>query len=104
MKDFLKTAYLQLDALRKTLHLIHGSYALALIDKEAADTIYVAKNKSPLTCRCWRRLQCRASDAMAMLQVTEQYVELHDQEIVIVHKDSVEIQTLDGTIVERASL
>ena len=39
---------------------------------------------------------------MAMLQVTDQYVELHDKEVVIVHKASVEITKLDGTVVERA--
>lgn len=90
-----------IDALRKTLHLIHGSYALALLDKEDAETIYVAKNKSPLLVGLGEGFNVVASDAMAMLQVTEQYVELHDQEIVIVHKDSVEIQKLDGSIVER---
>lgn len=90
------------DALRKTLHLIHGSYAIALIDKEDQNTIYVAKNKSPLLVGLGDGFNVVASDAMAMLQVTEHYVELHDQEIVIVHKDSVEIQKLDGTKVERA--
>lgn len=90
------------DALRKTLHLIHGSYAIALIDREDQNTIYVAKNKSPLLVGLGDGFNVVASDAMAMLQVTEHYVELHDQEIVIVHKDSVEIQKLDGTKVERA--
>ena len=65
------------------------------------NTIYVAKNKSPLLVGVGEGFNVVASDAMAMLQVTEQYVELHDQEIVIVHKDSVEIQKLDGSIVER---
>ena len=36
-----------------------------------------------------------ASDAMAMLQVTDQYVELMDKEIVIVTKDDVTIQNLE---------
>ena len=103
IERFSKDGLSTLDALKKTLHLIHGSYALALIDKEAADTIYVAKNKSPLLIGLGEGFNVVASDAMAMLQVTEQYVELHDQEIVLVHKDSVEIQKLDGTIVERAS-
>ena len=90
------------DALRKTLHLIRGSYALALLDKEDKNTIYVAKNKSPLLVGIGDGFNVVASDAMAMLQVTEHYVELHDQEIVIVQKDSVEIQKLDGTKVKRA--
>ncbi|UKJ45285.1 glutamine--fructose-6-phosphate transaminase (isomerizing) [Lysinibacillus sp. ACHW1.5] len=97
VKDGLSTA----DAFRKTLSLLHGSYALALLDAEAADTIFVAKNKSPLLVGIGESFNVVASDAMAMLQVTDQYVELHDKEVVIVHKASVEITKLDGTVVER---
>ncbi len=43
-----------------------------------------------------------ASDAMAMLSQTDQYVELMDKEIVIVTRDSYTIKTLDGEVVERA--
>ena len=102
IERFSKDGLSTIDALRKTLHLIHGSYALALLDNEDEDTIYVAKNKSPLLVGVGEGFNVVASDAMAMLQVTEHYVELHDQEIVIVRKDSVEIQTLEGTKVKRA--
>jgi len=102
IERFSKDGLSTVDALRKTLHLIHGSYAIALLDNEDEDTIYVAKNKSPLLVGVGEGFNVVASDAMAMLQVTEQYVELHDQEIVIVRKDSVEIQTLEGTKIERA--
>ncbi len=98
VKEGLSTA----DAFRKTLSLLHGSYALALLDAEAADTIFVAKNKSPLLVGIGEDFNVVASDAMAMLQVTDQYVELHDKEVVIVHKASVEITKLDGSVVERA--
>ncbi|MEG0448880.1 MAG: glutamine--fructose-6-phosphate transaminase (isomerizing) [Lysinibacillus sp.] len=98
VKDGLETA----DAFRKTLSLLHGSYALALLDAEAADTIFVAKNKSPLLVGVGEGFNVVASDAMAMLQVTDQFVELHDKEVVIVHKGSVQISKLDGTQVERA--
>lgn len=91
------------EAFRETLSLLHGSYAIALLDSEEAQTIYVAKNKSPLLVGLGEGFNVVASDAMAMLQVTNQYVELHDQEMVIVKKESVEIQKLDGTVVERDS-
>lgn len=89
------------EAFRKTLSLVHGSYALALLDNEDAETIYVAKNKSPLLVGVGEEFNVIASDAMAMLQVTDQFIELHDKEIVIVKKDSVEITTLDGRKIER---
>ncbi|MFJ8237816.1 glutamine--fructose-6-phosphate transaminase (isomerizing) [Ureibacillus sp. NPDC094379] len=89
------------DAFRKTLSLLHGSYALALLDSEDENTIYVAKNKSPLLVGVGDGFNVVASDAMAMLQVTDQFIELRDKEVVLVHKDQVEISTLDGRQIER---
>ncbi len=91
------------EAFRHTLSLLHGSYAIALLDSEEAQTIYVAKNKSPLLVGLGEDFNVVASDAMAMIQVTNEYVELHDQEMVIVKKESVEIQKLDGSVVKRDS-
>ncbi|GAA0313979.1 glutamine--fructose-6-phosphate transaminase (isomerizing) [Bacillus carboniphilus] len=90
------------DAFRKTLTLLHGSYALALLDRENDETIFVAKNKSPLLVGLGDTFNVVASDALAMLQVTDQFVELMDKEVVIVTKDSIQIQKLDGEVVERA--
>ncbi|MFJ5763590.1 glutamine--fructose-6-phosphate transaminase (isomerizing) [Neobacillus sp. NPDC093182] len=92
-----------LEAFRKTLTLLHGSYALALLDEQNSDTIFVAKNKSPLLVGLGSDFNVVASDAMAMLQVTNEYVELMDKEIVIVTKNDVTIQNLDGETVSRTS-
>ena len=89
------------EAFSKTLTLLKGSYAIALLDAEEAQTIFVAKNKSPLLVGLGEGFNVVASDAMAMLQVTDQFVELMDKEIVIVRKDSVEISTLDGEVINR---
>ncbi|WP_010307802.1 glutamine--fructose-6-phosphate transaminase (isomerizing) [Kurthia senegalensis] len=90
------------EAFRKTLSVVKGSYALGLLDAEQPEVIFVAKNKSPLLVGVGDTFNVIASDAMAMLQVTDQYVELHDKEIVLVTSDSIQIKTLDGTTVERA--
>lgn len=90
------------DAFRKTLTLLHGSYALALIDEQNDETIFVAKNKSPLLVGLGEGFNVVASDAMAMIQVTSQYVELMDKEMVIVTKDEVTIKNLEGEVIERA--
>lgn len=90
-----------LEAFRKTLKLLHGSYALALLDAEDSETIYVAKNKSPLLVGLGNGFNVVASDAMAMLQLTNQFVELMDKEIVVVKKDEVTIQNLNGEIINR---
>ncbi|MGY4713309.1 glutamine--fructose-6-phosphate transaminase (isomerizing) [Bacillus amyloliquefaciens] len=91
------------EAFRKTLTLLKGSYAIALFDGENTDTIYVAKNKSPLLIGLGDTFNVVASDAMAMLQVTNEYVELLDKEMVIVTKDEAVIKNLDGEIMTRAS-
>ncbi len=88
-------------AFRTVLKLLKGSYAIALLDEQDQNTIYVAKNKSPLLVGLGEGFNVVASDAMAMLQVTNQYVELTDKEIVLVTRDSVTIKTLEGTVVER---
>lgn len=88
-------------AFTKVVSLLEGSYALGLIDSEDKDKIYVAKNKSPLLIGVGDDFNVIASDAMAMLQVTNQYKEIHDHEIVIVKRDEVIIKNQDGTTQER---
>ena len=92
-----------LEAFKKALHIIRGSYAFALVDSEDADVIYVAKNKSPLLIGLGEGYNMVCSDAMAMIRETSQFMEIHDQELVIVRKDSVEVQDYDGNILERES-
>jgi len=90
------------EAFRKTLTLLKGSYALALLDEHNNGKIFVGKNKSPLLVGVGDNFNVIASDAMAMLQVTDQFIELMDKEMVIISQDEVVIKKLDGTVVERA--
>lgn len=92
-----------LEAFKKALHIIRGAYAFALMDAEDPSTIYVAKNKSPLLIGLGDGYNMGCSDAMAMIRETNQYMEIHDQELVIVKADSVEVQDYDGNVKERAS-
>jgi glutamine---fructose-6-phosphate transaminase (isomerizing) len=89
------------EAFRKTLERLEGSYAIAMIDRQNNETIYVAKNKSPLLVGLGHDFNVVASDAMAMLQVTKEFVEIMDKEMVIVTKHNVQILTLTGETVKR---
>lgn len=91
------------EAFRETLKVLHGSYAIALLDKQNKDIIYVAKNKSPLLVGLGEDFNVVASDAMAMIQVTNEYVELMDKETVIVSRDSVVIKNMNGEVISRDS-
>ena len=66
------------EAFLKALRVIKGSYAFALIDRTAPDVIYVAKNKSPLLIGLGDGFNVIASDAMAMLAHTKEFVEIED--------------------------
>ncbi|HEQ0835593.1 TPA: glutamine--fructose-6-phosphate transaminase (isomerizing) [Streptococcus pyogenes] len=92
-----------LEAFKNALSIIEGSYAFALIDTEDADTIYVAKNKSPLLIGLGEGYNMVCSDAMAMIRETSQFMEIHDKELVILTKDSVIVLDYDGNQLERDS-
>ena len=92
-----------LEAFKKALHIIEGSYAFALMDAKDADTVYVAKNKSPLLIGLGDGYNMVCSDAMAMIRETSEFMEIHDKELVIVTKDGVQVQDYDGNPVERES-
>lgn len=89
------------DAFRRTLSVLEGSYATALIDNDDSDVIYVGKNKSPLLIGVGNGVNVIASDAMAMLHVTKEFMEIMDGEIVVLTQNSVKVKTLDGQPVSR---
>ena len=92
-----------LEAFKKTLSLLHGSYALGLLDNEDDHTIYAAKNKSPLLLGAGEDFNVITSDAMAMLKLTNNFVELMDGEVIQVMRNQMIIQDLEGNDIERES-
>ena len=101
--QFVEEGLSTLEAFKKALKIIQGSYAFALIDATDADTIYVAKNKSPLLIGLGDGYNMVCSDAMAMIRETREYMEIHDKELVVLKKDSVEVMDYDGNAIERGS-
>ena len=92
-----------LEALKKSLHIIQGSYAFALVDSQAPDTIYVAKNKSPLLIGVGEGYNMVCSDAMAMIRETSQFMEIHDKELVVLTKDAITVTDYEGNAIERGT-
>lgn len=91
-------------AFLKTLSLLEGSsYAFLLMDSTDPETLYVAKNKSPLLIGLGDGCNVVCSDALAMLNVTHDFLELHDGEVVTIKPDSVVIEDAEGNHVERDS-
>ncbi|MFC7062950.1 glutamine--fructose-6-phosphate transaminase (isomerizing) [Halobacillus seohaensis] len=88
-------------AFRKAVNLLSGSYAIALIDAQDEETIYVAKNKSPLLVGLGEDFNVVASDSMAALHVTDQFLELMDKETVTLRRNEVVIEDPNGEIMSR---
>lgn len=91
------------EAFRKALSIIKGSYAFGLIDLADLQTIYVAKNKSPLLIGLGDGFNVICSDALAVLDQTDTFVEIEDGEMVTVTADDVVIEKQSGEVVNRDS-
>ncbi|GEP18999.1 glutamine--fructose-6-phosphate transaminase (isomerizing) [Pediococcus argentinicus] len=90
------------DAFHKTISLLkNSSYAFILMDREQPDILYVAKNKSPLLIGLGSDFNVVCSDALAMLDVTDLFLELHDKEVVTVTKNDVKIENENGEQITR---
>jgi len=90
-------------AIRHVMGLLHGSYALGIIDKENPAVMYAAKHKSPLLIGLGTGFNMIGSDAMAMLHCTHRFVEIEDEEFIKLTKGSVSIFNLAGEKIERES-
>lgn len=90
-------------ALFKVLRLISpdSSYAFVLMDKEQPDTLFVAKNKSPLLVGIADGYNMVGSDAMSMIKETNTFMEIGDHELVIVKPDHVTVKDFDGNEIDR---
>lgn len=90
------------DAFKKTISLLkNASYAFLLMDKEDPETLYVAKNKSPLLIGLGEHCNVVCSDSIAMLDVTNTFMEIQDGDVCIVKPDSVQVYDQAGELSER---
>lgn len=85
-------------AFLKVLRLIssESSYAFVLMDREEPDTLFVAKNKSPLLVGLADGYNLVGSDAISMLKETHRFMEIEDHELVVVKPDRIQIEDFEG--------
>ena len=88
-------------AFNQMLSEVKGSYAFALIDVMDDDKLYLAKNKSPLLVGLADGYNLVGSDAMAMINETDRFVEIMDKERIILTSDSIEIFNEQEELVTR---
>lgn len=100
---FSRTGLSTLDALSQALSEVRGSYAIALIDVEELNKLYLGKNKSPLLIGLGENCHFVGSDAMAMIHETNEFVEIMDGEVIMLTSDMMVIYDKDAQVIERGS-
>jgi len=81
------------EAIRKTMSLLEGSYALAIIDRMQKDKMYAAKNKSPLLIGLSDKGIIVGSDVMALVGYSKEYIPLQDHSFVKI--DGLDVSVYD---------
>lgn len=94
-----------LEAVKKTLAQLEGSYALAILNKDIPGRLIVARQGSPLVIGCGFGENFVASDQMALLPVTQQFQFLEEGDVADVTRESVVIydrhwQRVDRPVVQ----
>ena len=70
-----------LDAVRQVLPQLQGAYALAIVDREAPDTVVVARQGSPLVLGIGIGEHFAGSDTLALRSVTDTFIYLEDGDV-----------------------
>jgi len=91
------------EAVRETLKVIRGAYAIAVISRSDASRIVLAKNASPLVLGVGDGVMLAASDVPALLAHTRDVIFLEDGEMAEITRKGARIETVGGQRVERAA-
>ena len=88
-------------AVRATLKLIHGTYALAVLSERAPNEIIAAKNSSPLVLGLSKGEQFVASDVPALLAQTRDVIFVEEGEVARLTAEGIELFGPDGDLRSR---
>lgn len=101
LEDFISSGIDIKSAFLKTVSLLEGSYALAVLDKNDSNIAYLAKNKSPLVIGLGCGYNLFASDTIPMSYMTRRFIRMMDEDVAIIKKDFVEILDHKGNTNKR---
>lgn len=94
IETFSQTLHVE-NAITTTLKLLHGSYALLVLDSSDPEKIYAAKYKSPLIIGKGADGITIASDLMALVGYSEDYHALDDKTLIVARRDDIRLFNLD---------
>ncbi len=92
------------EAVRKTLKLLVGSFAIGVISAKEPDKLVGARYGSPLILGLGKDENFLASDAPAVLESTKDVVFLDENEIAVLTKSDFKVTDLEGRVVSKKSV
>ncbi|MGI9313990.1 MAG: glutamine--fructose-6-phosphate transaminase (isomerizing) [Luminiphilus sp.] len=90
-----------LPAVQTVLPQLQGAYALAIVDREAPDTVIVARQGSPLVLGLGIGENFAGSDTLALRSVTDTFVYLEDGDVAEMTADRYQIFNSAGEVIKR---
>ncbi|WXU00327.1 MAG: Glutamine--fructose-6-phosphate aminotransferase [Catillopecten margaritatus gill symbiont] len=90
-----------LEAVQKAVQTFEGAYGIGVISPKNPDHIVVARSGSPLVIGVGEKGNFIASDQVALLDVTKQFIFLEEGDIADITADSINIFDINNTPVER---
>ena len=90
-----------LEATQKVLKTLDGSYGLGIISTKYPDQIIAARKSSPLVIGIGDNGNYVASDQMALLSVTREFILLEEGDVAEIKIDKITIYDFDGNLVNR---
>ena len=83
-------------AIKKTVKVLSGAYALCIMFQDIPDTIYAIRNVSPMVATSCERGSVIASDLTALIEFSKEYFVVPEYHILTLKKDGIDIQDLKG--------
>lgn len=83
-------------AIKKTVKVLSGAFALCIMFQDISDTIYAIRNVSPMVATSCERGSVIASDLTALIEFSKEYFVVPEYHILTLKKDGIDIQDLKG--------
>jgi len=101
LEKFMKKGENLENAMKETLKLIKGSYAIAAISKSNPHQIIATCKESPLIAAVEDGESYIASDIPAILKYTKNIIYINEDELVVLDEDGIVVKDLEGNIIEK---
>ncbi|MEM1244368.1 MAG: glutamine--fructose-6-phosphate transaminase (isomerizing) [Pseudomonadota bacterium] len=89
-------------AIQKAVKELAGAYALGIINLHQADTLYAVRCGSPLVVGLGLKENFIASDALALIPITNRFIYLQEGDVAVINVDNCKVFDVNENPVERA--